>query len=176
MPPAWRSKAPPFKILVHSPSKRASTLTGGYTIYSVTSLFRADDATGMHSRFSSTSTIAGSASARTLTPKDIQQHQQAASSSTASSHTLPYTLPDHELYTDPDDDDEPPTVHVTVFRRFSHFVFLHTALSRHLPGIALPPLPDKQYAGRFKRRFCGGKKGRPRKMAVSGGETPARAI
>jgi sorting nexin-9/18/33 len=42
---------------------------------------------------------------------------------------------------------------VTVQRRFSHFVILHTALTRRLPGIALPPLPEKQYAGRFSDEF-----------------------
>lgn len=42
---------------------------------------------------------------------------------------------------------------MTVHRRFSHFVFLHSALTRLLPGIALPPLPEKQYAGRFSDAF-----------------------
>jgi len=42
---------------------------------------------------------------------------------------------------------------VTVHRRFSHFVSLHTALTRDLPGLALPPLPGKQYAGRFNDAF-----------------------
>ncbi len=46
-----------------------------------------------------------------------------------------------------------PTDEITVQRRFSHFVFLHAALSRLLPGIALPPLPEKQYAGRFSDAF-----------------------
>jgi sorting nexin-9/18/33 len=44
-------------------------------------------------------------------------------------------------------------VRVTVSRRFSHFVALHTALLRSLPGLALPPLPEKQYAGRFSNDF-----------------------
>ncbi|KAG1901612.1 uncharacterized protein F5891DRAFT_1187482 [Suillus fuscotomentosus] len=37
---------------------------------------------------------------------------------------------------------------ITVQRRFSHFIVLHTSTKR-LPGIALPPLPEKQYAGWF---------------------------
>ena len=37
--PSWRQKVPPFNVLVHSPSKRTSTLSGAYVIYSVTSLF-----------------------------------------------------------------------------------------------------------------------------------------
>lgn len=151
MPPAWRSKAPPFKVIVHSPSKRASTLTGGYTVYSVTSVFRADDHTntGMHSRFSSSSTIAARSS--TPTGKNSSHHQ--ASSSYSQSPTAHSHLVEHG------EDDEPTTVHVTVFRRFSHFVFLHTALSRHLPGIALPPLPDKQYTGRFNDDFVEARRG-----------------
>ncbi|KAF8521008.1 hypothetical protein JB92DRAFT_2807841 [Gautieria morchelliformis] len=52
----------------------------------------------------------------------------------------------------------PPT-RITVHRRFSHFVFLHTALTRRLPGIALPPLPEKQYAGRFSLDFVEARRG-----------------
>ncbi|CAK5261888.1 unnamed protein product [Mycena citricolor] len=96
---AWKAKLPPFRVLVHSPSKRTSTLSGSFTIYNVTSLFRTAPADGDH--------------------------------------------------------DEPPAspTRITVHRRFSHFVILHTALTRRLPGIALPPLPEKQYAGRFSEEF-----------------------
>jgi len=52
----------------------------------------------------------------------------------------------------------PPTT-VTVQRRFSHFVVLHTVLLRRLPSIALPPLPDKQYAGRFSAGFVEARRG-----------------
>jgi sorting nexin-9/18/33 len=48
---------------------------------------------------------------------------------------------------------------ITVHRRFSHFAFLHTALTRKLPGIALPPLPAKQYAGRFQGEFVEARRG-----------------
>ena len=48
---------------------------------------------------------------------------------------------------------------MTVQRRFSHFVFLHNALKRLLPGIALPPLPEKQYAGRFSESFVEARRG-----------------
>lgn len=48
---------------------------------------------------------------------------------------------------------------ITVHRRFSHFVVLHTALTRRLPGIALPPLPEKQYAGRFNSDFVEARRG-----------------
>jgi len=51
------------------------------------------------------------------------------------------------------------TTRVTVQRRFSHFVMLHTVLSRRLPGIALPPLPEKQYAGRFSSDFVEARRG-----------------
>lgn len=50
-------------------------------------------------------------------------------------------------------------VRITVHRRFSHFVALHTALGRRLPGIALPPLPEKQYAGRFNDDFVEARRG-----------------
>jgi sorting nexin-9/18/33 len=48
---------------------------------------------------------------------------------------------------------------MTVQRRFSHFVILHTVLCRRLPGIALPPLPEKQYAGRFSSDFIEARRG-----------------
>jgi sorting nexin-9/18/33 len=48
---------------------------------------------------------------------------------------------------------------MTVQRRFSHFVMLHTVLCRRLPGIALPPLPEKQYAGRFSSDFIEARRG-----------------
>lgn len=101
--PSWKSKVPQYKILVHSPSKRTSPLTGAYTVYSVTSLFEQE-------------------------------------------------------VVDPEDPPPSPT-RITVHRRFSHFVALHTALSRRLPGIALPPLPDKQYAGRFSDDFVEARRG-----------------
>ena len=58
-----------------------------------------------------------------------------------------------------EDDLETDSRSVTVQRRFSHFVALHTALSRRLPGIALPPLPEKQYAGRFSQAFIEARRG-----------------
>ena len=46
-----------------------------------------------------------------------------------------------------------PATLITVQRRFSYFAVLHTVLTRRLPGIALPPLPEKQYTGRFSAEF-----------------------
>ncbi|KAI0761285.1 PX-domain-containing protein [Trametes elegans] len=110
--PSWKTKVPPFRVLVHSPSRRTSSISGAYTMYTITSAFEALS----HSRSSSD--------------------------------------PDAE------DDDEPPSpMRITVHRRFSHFVALHTALSRQLPGIALPPLPEKQYAGRFSDDFVEARRG-----------------
>ena len=98
--PAWKEKIGQFSVLVHSPSKRTSTLSGSFTSYQITSLF----------------------------------YPNKPSTSNGAS--------------------DPPSPHrITVHRRFSHFVFLHTALTRRLPGIALPPLPEKQYAGRFSDDF-----------------------
>lgn len=115
--PAWRPKVPPFRILVHSPSKRNSGLSGAYTMFSVTSLFDAPS----------------------------------------------YSDEDAEYPDDQDDgaDSHMPgsPVRITVHRRFSHFVVLHTALTRRLPGIALPPLPEKQYAGRFSADFVEARRG-----------------
>ncbi|EPQ52264.1 PX-domain-containing protein [Gloeophyllum trabeum ATCC 11539] len=105
--PAWKTKVPPFRVLVHSPSKRTSSLSGAYTLYSVTSLFH----------------------------------------------------PTSEHGTGEDASPPGSPMRITVHRRFSHFVVLHTALTRRLPGIALPPLPEKQYAGRFSDEFVEARRG-----------------
>ncbi|KAJ3820075.1 hypothetical protein F5880DRAFT_1615887 [Lentinula raphanica] len=107
----WKSKVPPFKILVHSPSKRTSILSGAYTVYNVTSMFEVS--------------------------------------------------PDSEDDTRPEIDSSSPSspTRITVQRRFSQFVILHTALTQKLPGIALPPLPEKQYAGRFSDDFVEARRG-----------------
>ncbi|KAG1870008.1 hypothetical protein F4604DRAFT_1773130 [Suillus subluteus] len=102
----WQSKVPKFRVLVHSPSKRTSGLSGAYTVYSVTSLF----------------------------------------SSTTDESYDPYIPPISPA-------------RITVQRRFSHFIVLHTSLTRRLPGIALPPLPEKQYAGRFSADFVEARRG-----------------
>jgi sorting nexin-9/18/33 len=53
----------------------------------------------------------------------------------------------------------PNTSRITVHRRFSQFSVLHTALTRRLPGIALPPLPEKHYSGRFSDDFVEARRG-----------------
>ncbi|GJJ14963.1 hypothetical protein Clacol_009233 [Clathrus columnatus] len=103
--PAWKTKLPTFRIIVHSPSKRTSVIAGSYTIYRVTSIF--------------------------LSNTD-EEHNGGR---------------------------PPSPTRITVHRRYSHFVFLHTVLSRQLPGIALPPLPEKQYAGRFSEEFVEARRG-----------------
>ncbi|TCD62757.1 hypothetical protein EIP91_006429 [Steccherinum ochraceum] len=116
--PAWKPKVPPFRILVHSPSKRNSGLSGAYTMYAVTSLFDPPS----HSRSSSSDSA-----------DDVSEEEESQRPGSP--------------------------VRITVHRRFSHFVVLHTALTRRLPGIALPPLPEKQYAGRFNSDFVEARRG-----------------
>ena len=48
---------------------------------------------------------------------------------------------------------------MSVYRRFSHFVRLHNALAALLPGVALPPLPEKAYAGHFNTDFVEARRG-----------------
>lgn len=105
--PAWQSKIPGFRVLVHSPSKRTSGLSGAYTVYSVTSLVQS------------------------------LEHKEGGDE---------VVRPSSPVY-------------ITVQRRFSHFVILHTSLLKRLPGIALPPLPEKQYAGRFNAAFVEARRG-----------------
>ena len=113
--PAWKEKSPPFRVLVHSPSKRSSTFSGAYTVYSITSLFHPPSTCAREKPIANDDSKAGVPGS-------------------ASSH-------------------------VTVYRRFSHFVILHAALNRRLPGLALPPLPEKQYTGRFSQDFVEARRG-----------------
>jgi sorting nexin-9/18/33 len=110
--PVWKPKLPEFQILVHSPSKRSSTLSGSYTVYTITAVF--------------------------LPPANERNNREEESE-------------------EPERPSSPKRI--SVHRRFSHFVFLHTALTRRLPGIALPPLPEKQYAGRFSEDFVEARRG-----------------
>lgn len=105
--PAWQPKIPGFRVLVHSPSKRTSGLSGAYTVYRITSLVRSSE--------------------------NKEPSEEPGRSGTP--------------------------VYITVQRRFSHFVVLHTSLLKRLPGIALPPLPEKQYAGRFNAAFVEARRG-----------------
>ena len=109
--PSWRQKVPPFRVLVHSPSRRTSTLSGAYIVYSVSSLFHVP----------------------TSEPSDTESADSVSSS--------------------------PNTSRITVHRRFSHFSVLHTALTRRLPGIALPPLPEKNYSGRLSDDYVEARRG-----------------
>ncbi|TFK26567.1 hypothetical protein FA15DRAFT_637246 [Coprinopsis marcescibilis] len=110
--PSWQEKVAPFRVMVHSPSKRTSLRSGAFTVYNVTSLFHA-----------------------------------------------PVDNPDSDPQPEPETPSQESVARVTVLRRFSHFVILHTALTRRLPGIALPPLPEKQYAGRFSNDFVEARRG-----------------
>ena len=84
---------------------------------------------------------------------DPPSHQRSSSDETAESFGDNSEEQDSELV-------RPGSpVRITVHRRFSHFVVLHTALTRRLPGIALPPLPEKQYAGRFNADFVEARRG-----------------
>ena len=109
--PSWRQKVPPFRVLVHSPSKRTSTLSGGYIVYSVTSLF--------HTPISE--------------PSDAESVDSVNSS--------------------------PNTERITVHRRFSPFFCVAYRLDTPPPGIVLPPLPEKNYSGRFSDDFVEARRG-----------------
>lgn len=122
--PVWRARTPVFRVLVHSPSKRTSALSGAYTMYSITSLFSIPESV---------------VSSDWVEVPDLDEVHPSSAMSSGS--------------------DGEATTRMTVQRRFSHFVMLHTVLSRRLPGIALPPLPEKQYAGRFSSDFVEARRG-----------------
>jgi sorting nexin-9/18/33 len=56
---------------------------------------------------------------------------------------------------DPLDANEPPSppISVTVERRYSDFVLLHSLLVQRFPIVVVPNLPSKTYAGRFQEGF-----------------------
>lgn len=47
----------------------------------------------------------------------------------------------------------PPGAQVTVVRRFTQFEWLYQALTRHFAALGIPPVPEKQYSGRFASDF-----------------------
>lgn len=47
----------------------------------------------------------------------------------------------------------PPGAQVTVLRRFTQFEWLHQVLVKHYSALLIPPLPEKQYSGRFASDF-----------------------
>ncbi|CBQ72924.1 related to Sorting nexin 9 [Sporisorium reilianum SRZ2] len=47
----------------------------------------------------------------------------------------------------------PPGAQVTVLRRFTQFEWLHQVLAKHYSALLIPPLPEKQYSGRFASDF-----------------------
>jgi sorting nexin-9/18/33 len=53
----------------------------------------------------------------------------------------------------PPESSSPSPVVLTVERRFSNFLSLQSYLSRKFPSLAIPPLPEKQYTGRFASDF-----------------------
>ncbi|KAJ3561821.1 hypothetical protein NP233_g9963 [Leucocoprinus birnbaumii] len=134
--PSWKAKIPPFKILVHSPSGRTSVLSGSYTIYSITSLFSPAD---------------------TYTPPYTSHHNCMHSDFIPRSmrwYTRQLDDITEEYNGDNEGDAEPqPLQQLTVHRHFSYFLALHSTLAHHLPALALPPLPPKQYTNRFSSTF-----------------------
>ena len=140
--PAWKAKIPYFQVYVHSPTKRTDGIKGQYVMYSVTSVFGEDDDIsedkekyeGGYEDEEGEGESSWDIRGHTPTPSTYDPSYSSTSSST------PPTTSSR-------------TKSITVFRRFSHFVLLHTLLSQQLPAIALPPLPSKSYAGRFSTDF-----------------------
>ncbi|KAJ3559820.1 hypothetical protein NP233_g11170 [Leucocoprinus birnbaumii] len=134
--PSWKAKITPFKILVHSPSKQTSVLSGSYTIYSITSLFSPVDT------YAPPYTSHHNCMHLDFIPRSMRRYTRQLDDIT------------EEYNGDNEGDAEPqPLQRLTVHRRFSHFLALHSTLARRLPALALPPLPPKQYTNRFSSTF-----------------------
>ncbi|CAD6928999.1 unnamed protein product [Tilletia controversa] len=130
--PRWKPRSPAFHVAVHSPiKKKKMNGMSEYTLYTVTSTYPAlDDVLSSQRRQRN-----GSSSRRTAS---------GASEDPEMEYAMPYDptlLPDPAGHT------------LTVLRRFTHFAWLARVLSAKYPALVLPPLPSKQYAGRFSSEF-----------------------
>ncbi|PWZ02323.1 hypothetical protein BCV70DRAFT_152838, partial [Testicularia cyperi] len=125
--PKWRSKTPTFLVQVHHPEKR--TKMNGmqeYTMYHVTCTFPVNAENDTRS-----SVFAG-------------EGDQSVVDLGSGETLIPY---------DPLGGPYPPGAQLTVLRRFTQFEWLHQVLSKHYSALLIPPLPEKQYSGRFASDF-----------------------
>ncbi|KAJ9479223.1 putative Vacuolar protein sorting-associated protein 5 (putative) [Pseudozyma hubeiensis] len=82
-------------------------------------------------------------------------------------YTIYHVTSTYPLYDEPDAVDEnqscipydplggpyPPGAQVTVRRRFTQFEWLYQTLAKHYSALLIPPVPEKQYSGRFASDF-----------------------
>ncbi|EJC97781.1 uncharacterized protein FOMMEDRAFT_149578 [Fomitiporia mediterranea MF3/22] len=125
--PIWRSKVPPFDVRVHSPEKRYPHVHAGE-----------GENGGEEGR-----SVAGAYIVYSVTSTFSLPLNSAPSSDDEDEETDTRAVTTNATIAQP----------ITVHRRFSHFVLLHNAISAQLPGLALPALPEKQYAGRLSSAF-----------------------
>ncbi|KAL9938523.1 hypothetical protein V8E36_002242 [Tilletia maclaganii] len=129
--PRWKARSPPFHVEVHSPKKKKK-LNGmhEYTLYTVTSTYSPPELQG---------------------PSPRRQRSGSAGFDHGESQSDPemaYAMP-----YDPTVPPQPAGHTLTVLRRFTQFAWLSRVLSTRYPALVLPPLPSKQYAGRFSAEF-----------------------
>ncbi|EPQ26497.1 uncharacterized protein PFL1_05819 [Pseudozyma flocculosa PF-1] len=131
--PKWKAKTPPFLVQVHSPEKRTK-MSGmhEYTVFCVTSTFPAHSSVA---EAGGADAAAADASA-SWDSGDGDGEQDAV--------RMPF---------DPLAAPDPPGPSLTVFRRFTQFAWLYQTLTKHFPALVIPPLPEKQYSGRFAAEF-----------------------
>ncbi|PWN47511.1 hypothetical protein IE53DRAFT_303920, partial [Violaceomyces palustris] len=122
--PKWKSKAPHFFVQVHSPEKRTK-MSGmqEYMVFCVTSTFPA---------------------APSPNPADRGDQGETTCWEDDPTGRVPY---------DPTSPPFPAGPSISVYRRFTQFSWLSEALSKLYPALVLPPLPEKQYSGRFSTDF-----------------------
>ncbi|KAK0549879.1 hypothetical protein OC846_003880 [Tilletia horrida] len=128
--PRWKPRSTPFHVSVHSPVK-IKKLNGmhEYTLYTITS---------------------------TYPPFEVPQKRRkravgeggASNDGELGDDAMHYAMP-----YDPVLPPHPPGHTLTVTRRYSQFAWLARVLAARYPALVLPPLPSKQYAGRFASEF-----------------------
>ncbi|KAN0060690.1 hypothetical protein ACQY0O_007348 [Thecaphora frezii] len=139
--PQWKAKTPPFLVQVHSPEKRTK-MSGmhEYTVFCVTSTFPALPVQGNADAVDRSSEPTGWEHGRDDT--DASGDDDDADEDGAV--RMPY---------DPIAAPEPPGPSLTVLRRFTQFAWLFQTLTKFFPALVIPPLPEKQYSGRFATEF-----------------------
>lgn len=130
--PVWKSKSPNFYVAVHDPQKR-SKMNGiqEYTVFAVSSIFPLAEEEGIKN-------------GKTKASSHSQESSEDQDDDEESLNSLPY---------DPTSPSEPAGPILTVYRRYSQFSWLSQILIKRYPALILPPLPSKQYAGRFASDF-----------------------
>lgn len=135
--PTWKSKSPNFFVAVHDPRKK-SKMNGmsEYTVFAVSSIFPVAE--------ESPSKKQNQVNENGEPITGDHDEDGGEGEGDHDSDSLPY---------DPTTPPYPQGPILTVDRRYSQFSWLYEILKKNYAALILPPLPSKQYSGRFASEF-----------------------